>query len=86
MLKKDLAVKMRALGRTGIQVNPYCPGTVMFGQADNPDHDDCVRIIHRVPDSGINLVDAADVSCTPPAITRPALHRRSADERAGVTR
>lgn len=33
----------------------------MFGQAGNPDHDDCVRIIHAALDSGINLVDTADM-------------------------
>jgi aryl-alcohol dehydrogenase-like predicted oxidoreductase len=54
-------VKMRALGRTGIQVSPYCLGTMMFGQLGNPDHDDCVRIIHKALDAGINVVDTADV-------------------------
>jgi aryl-alcohol dehydrogenase-like predicted oxidoreductase len=52
---------MRTLGRTGIQVSPYCLGTMMFGQAGNPDHDDCVRIIHRGLGAGINVVDTADV-------------------------
>jgi aryl-alcohol dehydrogenase-like predicted oxidoreductase len=52
---------MRELGRTGIQVSPYCLGTMMFGQVANTDHDDCVRIIHRALDSGINFVDTADV-------------------------
>jgi aryl-alcohol dehydrogenase-like predicted oxidoreductase len=52
---------MRMLGRTGIQVSPYCLGTMMFGQLGNPDHDDCVRIIHRALDAGINFVDTADV-------------------------
>jgi aryl-alcohol dehydrogenase-like predicted oxidoreductase len=33
----------------------------MFGQAGNTDHDDCVRIIHRALDSGINFVDTADL-------------------------
>ncbi|CAM5595431.1 aldo/keto reductase [Streptomyces mordarskii] len=54
-------VKTRELGRTGIQVSPYCLGTMMFGQVGNPDPDDCVRIIHRALDSGINFVDTADV-------------------------
>ena len=27
----------------------------------NPDHDDCVRIIHRALDAGLNFVDTADV-------------------------
>ncbi len=54
-------MKMRTLGRTGIQVSPYCLGTMMFGQVGNPDHDDCVRIIHKALDSGINVIDTADV-------------------------
>ncbi|MGW7619255.1 aldo/keto reductase [Streptomyces antimycoticus] len=54
-------MKTRELGRTGIQVSPYCLGTMMFGQVGNPDPDDCVRIIHRALDSGINFVDTADV-------------------------
>jgi aryl-alcohol dehydrogenase-like predicted oxidoreductase len=54
-------VKMRELGRTGIQVSPYCLGTMMFGQSGNTDEDDCVRIIHRALEAGINFVDTADV-------------------------
>lgn len=45
-------MRMRPLGRTGIQVSPYCLGTMMFGRIGNPDHDDCVRIIHRALDAG----------------------------------
>jgi aryl-alcohol dehydrogenase-like predicted oxidoreductase len=54
-------MKYRTLGRTGIQVSPYCLGTMMFGAMGNPDHDDSVRIVHRALDSGINFVDTADV-------------------------
>ncbi|MFV2177650.1 aldo/keto reductase [Actinomadura sp. LOL_016] len=54
-------MKTRALGRTGIQVTPYCLGTMMFGRFGNPDPDDCVRIVHRALDAGINVVDTADV-------------------------
>ncbi|GAA2394440.1 aldo/keto reductase [Dactylosporangium salmoneum] len=54
-------MRMRPLGRTGIQVSPYCLGTMTFGPAGNPDHDDCVRIIHRALDAGINFIDTADV-------------------------
>ena len=135
---------MRELGRTAIQVSPYRLGTMMFGQAGNTDRDDCVRIIHRALDAGIDFVDTADVypgseskeiigtalkatsaiigprtmehlddllagaattlddevldrivapgtdigpldvSYTPSAITRAALRRRSADERAAA--
>ena len=49
------------LGRTGLQVSPFCLGAMMFGAWGNPDHDDCVRIIHTALDAGINFVDTADV-------------------------
>jgi aryl-alcohol dehydrogenase-like predicted oxidoreductase len=54
-------VRTRPLGRTGIHVTPYCLGTMMFGSMGNPDPDECVRIIHRALDGGINVVDTADV-------------------------
>lgn len=54
-------MKYRTLGLTGIQVSPYCLGTMMFGTMGNPDHDDSVRIIHKALDAGINFVDTADV-------------------------
>ncbi|MPY55408.1 aldo/keto reductase [Streptomyces acidicola] len=54
-------MRMRKLGRTGIEVSAYCLGTMVFGKMGNPDHDDCVRMIHRALDAGINFVDTADV-------------------------
>ena len=54
-------MKTRELGRTGIRVSPYCLGTMMFGAAGNTDRDDCVRMVHRALDAGINFVDTADV-------------------------
>ncbi len=53
-------MQYRALGRTGIKVSPYCLGAMMFGAVGNPDHDDCIRIIHKALDAGINFVDTAD--------------------------
>lgn len=50
-----------ALGRTGLTVSRFALGTMMFGRAGNPDHDDCVRIIHTALDAGINLIDTADM-------------------------
>ena len=50
----------RLLGRTAIKVSPYCLGTMMFGKMANSDHGDCVRIIHKALDFGINFVDTAD--------------------------
>ncbi len=54
-------MEMRPLGRTGVQVSPLCLGAMMFGGWGNADHDDCVRIIHRAVEAGINFVDTADV-------------------------
>ena len=53
-------MQYRALGRTGIKVSPYCLGAMMFGRMGNVDHDDCIRIIHKALDFGINFVDTAD--------------------------
>jgi aryl-alcohol dehydrogenase-like predicted oxidoreductase len=54
-------MEYRTLGRTGVQVSKLCLGTMMFGAWGNSDHDDCIRIIHRALDAGINFVDTADV-------------------------
>ncbi len=54
-------MQYRPLGRTGIQVTPYCLGAMMFGAIGNPDHDDSIRIIHRALDAGINFIDTADM-------------------------
>src|SRR3954468_3228272 len=51
----------RPLGATGMQVSPLCLGAMMFGAIGNPDHDECVRIVHRALDAGINFIDTADV-------------------------
>ena len=51
----------RPLGRTGMLVSPLCLGNMMMGQWGNTDHDDCVRIVHRALDHGINFIDTADV-------------------------
>ncbi|MEU6731929.1 aldo/keto reductase [Streptomyces physcomitrii] len=54
-------MQYRTLGRTGIQVSPYCLGAMMFGAIGNPDHEDGIRIIHKALDSGINFLDTADM-------------------------
>src|SRR5688572_10990594 len=53
-------MRIRPLGRTGINVSPYCLGAMMFGKLANADHDDCARIIHKALDFGINFIDTAD--------------------------
>jgi aryl-alcohol dehydrogenase-like predicted oxidoreductase len=51
----------RELGRTGVNVSPFCLGAMMFGGWGNPDHEESIRIIHRALDAGINFIDTADV-------------------------
>jgi aryl-alcohol dehydrogenase (NADP+) len=53
-------MQYRILGRTGIKVSPYCLGAMMFGAIGNKDHEDCIRIIHKAIDAGINFIDTAD--------------------------
>ena len=54
-------MELRKLGATGVSVSPLCLGAMMFGAWGNTDHDDCVRIVHRALDAGINFIDTADV-------------------------
>jgi aryl-alcohol dehydrogenase-like predicted oxidoreductase len=54
-------MEMKMLGKTGINVSRFCLGAMMFGEMGNKDHDECVRIIHKAMDAGINFIDTADV-------------------------
>ena len=49
-----------ALGHSGLKVSRICLGTMMFGRWGNADPDDCVRIVHRALDAGVNFVDTAN--------------------------
>ncbi len=49
------------LGSTGVKVSPLCLGTMMLGAWGNTDPDECVRLIHRAMDSGINFIDTANM-------------------------
>lgn len=53
-------MERRTLGRTGVSVGALALGTWMLGPEGNPDEDECVRMIHRALDAGIDLVDTAD--------------------------
>ena len=55
------AMELRTLGRTGVKVSPLCLGAMMFGAWGTTDHDECIRIIERALDAGINFIDTADV-------------------------
>lgn len=57
-------MQYRTLGRTGFKVSPYALGAMMFGGMGNPDHDACIRIIHRALDAGINVIDTAPAYST----------------------
>jgi aryl-alcohol dehydrogenase-like predicted oxidoreductase len=50
----------RPLGETGIWVSELCLGAMMFGFMGNTDHDECVAIVHRALDAGINVINTAD--------------------------
>src|SRR6476659_4148960 len=54
-------MELRTLGRTGVKVSPLCLGAMMFGAWGETDHDECIRIVHRALDAGINFIDTADV-------------------------
>jgi aryl-alcohol dehydrogenase-like predicted oxidoreductase len=54
-------MELRTLGRTGLKVSEQCLGAMMFGAWGNRDHDECVGMIHRALDAGINFVDTADM-------------------------
>src|SRR6266508_594609 len=54
-------MEYRVLGRTGVRVSALCLGTMMFGEWGNTDEAECIRMVHRAIDAGINLVDTADV-------------------------
>ena len=53
-------MEYRSLGRTGLKVSPLCLGAMMFGAWGNRDRDECIRIIHRVLDAGINFIDTSN--------------------------
>ncbi|MDP9121836.1 MAG: aldo/keto reductase [Acidobacteriota bacterium] len=53
-------MEYRSFGSTGLKVSPLCLGAMMFGSWGNSDHADCIRIIHRALDAGINFFDTAN--------------------------
>jgi aryl-alcohol dehydrogenase-like predicted oxidoreductase len=55
------SMRNRVLGGTGMTVSAYCLGAMSFGAWGNPDHAECIRVIHEALHSGINFIDTADV-------------------------
>jgi aryl-alcohol dehydrogenase-like predicted oxidoreductase len=74
-------MQYRLLGSTGVHVSALTLGTMSFGALGNADHDDCVRIVHRALDAGINSIDTADVYSQGESerICAKALHARRDD-------
>jgi aryl-alcohol dehydrogenase-like predicted oxidoreductase len=56
-------MEYRQLGRSGLKVSRLCLGTMMLGRWGNTDRTDCVRIIHRALDEGMNFIDTANRYC-----------------------
>jgi aryl-alcohol dehydrogenase-like predicted oxidoreductase len=54
-------VEYRVLGASGVRVSTLTLGAMVLGDWGNRDHDECVRIIHRALEAGVNTVDTADV-------------------------
>jgi aryl-alcohol dehydrogenase (NADP+) len=54
-------MRYRRLGNSGLKISEVGLGTWVFGSGGNPDHEDCARIIHHALDSGVNLIDTANV-------------------------
>ena len=52
-------MEYRVLGRTGVRVSPICLGT--DNVADPTPEDEATRILNRVMDEGLNLLDTGDV-------------------------
>ncbi len=53
-------MEYKQLGQSGLTVSRLCVGSMVFGRWGNSDHADCVRIMHRAFDEGINFVDTAN--------------------------
>ena len=51
-------VEYRLLGRTGLKVSPLCLGTANF--ADPTPEEECIAIVNRAIDAGINLIDTGN--------------------------
>ena len=53
-------MEYRTLGRSGLKVSPLCLGTMMLGRWGNTDEAECVAMVHRALDAGVNFVDTAN--------------------------
>ena len=49
-----------SLGVTGVKVTRVCFGAMMLGGSYNSDRDECLRMIDRALEAGVNFIDTAD--------------------------
>jgi aryl-alcohol dehydrogenase-like predicted oxidoreductase len=54
-------MEFRPIGSSGVQASKFALGAMSFGSRGNPDLQECVRIIRRAVDAGINVIDTADI-------------------------
>ena len=54
-------MEYRILGGTGVTVSKFCFGAGMFGYFGNSDEKECIRMVDRARDAGINYFDTSDV-------------------------
>jgi aryl-alcohol dehydrogenase-like predicted oxidoreductase len=54
-------MQYRTLGRTGVQVSTLVLGAMNFGRMGRTDQDEATAIVDAALDSGINLIDTADM-------------------------
>lgn len=54
-------MEYRFLGKTGVRLSTFSLGTAMFGSWGNPNRDECVTVVRRALEGGINCIDTADV-------------------------
>jgi aryl-alcohol dehydrogenase-like predicted oxidoreductase len=57
--ERTYAMKTVHLGKTNLQVTPFCLGAMMFG--GKTDRQAGVEIVHQAIDAGVNFIDTADV-------------------------
>lgn len=53
-------MELARLGHSGLKVSRLCLGTMVLGRWGNTDHADCIKIVHRALDEGINFIDTAN--------------------------
>ena len=80
-----IAIPMRTLGRTGLNISAFALGTVELGldyginapgHGGRPAQEDAIRLVHRALDAGINLIDTARAYGTSEEILGVALKDR----------